>query len=201
MNKKEKILFEACKLFAKKGYKKTTVAEICKSANVNIASVNYYFQSKDNLYKEAFKYAYNLAEKQSPILPILELSASPEKKLYIFIKTVIKRNYSEKNEKYLQMFFLHEASEPTGIVQNLVNSIKSKYRKVLFDILKEIVKDVDNENFPLIAYSIISQCLFLRFNPIAKESMLKKYKPDELVKILSEHIYKFSISAIKHYNL
>ncbi len=200
MNKKERILYEACKIFAKKGYKKTTVAEICKSAKVNIASVNYYFQSKDNLYKESFKYAYNLAEKQSPILSILDLSASPEEKLYIFINTIIKRNYSEKNEKYLQMFFLHEASEPTGIVQNLVNNIKAKYRKVLFDILKEIINDVNDENFPLIAYSIISQCLFLRFNPIAKESMLKKYTSNDFIKILSEHIYKFSITAIKYYN-
>ncbi len=201
MNKKEKILIEACKLFAEKGYKKTTIAEICKAAKVNIASVNYYFNSKKNIYREVFKYAYSIAEQKAPIISIPTQKISSEEKLFLFIKTLIRRNYSDGEEKYLQMLFLHESSEPTDICRNFLNNIRAKYRQVLYDILIEIVDEKDDEKFPLIAYSIISQCLFLRFNPIAKASIFKKYKKEKLIELLSNHIYKFSINAIRYYNL
>ena len=40
----------ARELFAKHGFHNTTVRMISKQANVNVAAVNYYFRSKENLY-------------------------------------------------------------------------------------------------------------------------------------------------------
>ncbi len=42
-------------LFADQGYEGTSVREIAKSANVNVASVNYHFSSKENLFQEILK--------------------------------------------------------------------------------------------------------------------------------------------------
>lgn len=48
-------LFDAAsEVFARKGYKSANVAEICKFAGANVASVNYYFSGKESLYKEAY---------------------------------------------------------------------------------------------------------------------------------------------------
>ena len=52
------LLKVACKVFADKGYRKATIAEICKRAGVNIAAVNYYFRSKERLYVEAWRAAF-----------------------------------------------------------------------------------------------------------------------------------------------
>lgn len=49
---KEKILHIALKLFCDNGYEKTSIREISKQADVNVASINYHFSSKDGLYKE-----------------------------------------------------------------------------------------------------------------------------------------------------
>lgn len=45
----ERILSAAARLFADRGYDGTSVKDICESAGVNIAAINYHFESKDNL--------------------------------------------------------------------------------------------------------------------------------------------------------
>jgi len=48
---KARIAASATKLFARKGYAATSIQEICQASGANIAAVNYYFQSKENLYR------------------------------------------------------------------------------------------------------------------------------------------------------
>jgi len=47
---RERILSAATEIFAAKGYLRATVREICAKAKVNLALVNYHFESKENLY-------------------------------------------------------------------------------------------------------------------------------------------------------
>lgn len=48
---KELLLDAAKKLFAQKGYERTTVREIAKRADVNLSLVSYHFEGKEGLYK------------------------------------------------------------------------------------------------------------------------------------------------------
>ena len=61
IERKAQLLESATKVFAEKGYRDTTVADICKAANSNTASVNYYFGSKEELYAEVWKSAFHSA--------------------------------------------------------------------------------------------------------------------------------------------
>jgi AcrR family transcriptional regulator len=53
-----KILNTARLLFVKKGYKGTTVRNIANAAGTNVAMVNYYFRSKENLFDAIFEEAF-----------------------------------------------------------------------------------------------------------------------------------------------
>jgi AcrR family transcriptional regulator len=55
---REKIIDAARVLFADLGYEGASVREIAKAADVNVASVNYYFNSKENLYLEIIRSGY-----------------------------------------------------------------------------------------------------------------------------------------------
>jgi AcrR family transcriptional regulator len=55
---KTKILEVARVLFADQGFEGTSVREIAKAADVNIASVNYHFTNKENLFKELRQKSY-----------------------------------------------------------------------------------------------------------------------------------------------
>jgi len=48
---KEKIKIAALKLFAEKGLKATTVRDVSHEADVNVSSIIYHFESKENLYR------------------------------------------------------------------------------------------------------------------------------------------------------
>lgn len=52
---KVKIIEAAGELFAQKGYEGTSVREIASLADVNLASINYHFENKQNLYYEVFR--------------------------------------------------------------------------------------------------------------------------------------------------
>lgn len=55
---REKIIEAARILFADLGYEGTSVREIARAAEVNVASLNYYFSSKENLFQEILKVGY-----------------------------------------------------------------------------------------------------------------------------------------------
>ena len=51
---RNRLLDAALALFAEKGYAKTSTREIAQAAQVNIASISYYFGDKEGLYKAVF---------------------------------------------------------------------------------------------------------------------------------------------------
>jgi AcrR family transcriptional regulator len=56
---KVKIMEAARILFADHGFEGTSVRDIAKAADVNVASVNYHFSSKDNLFAEILQLGYS----------------------------------------------------------------------------------------------------------------------------------------------
>lgn len=56
----ERILHTARKLFIKNGYTGTSIRDIAKASGTNIAYVNYYFESKYNLFEIIFDEAFDI---------------------------------------------------------------------------------------------------------------------------------------------
>ncbi len=53
-----KILEASIKIFRQKGYAGTTMQKIADEAGINKAALNYYFRSKENLFKKVFEITY-----------------------------------------------------------------------------------------------------------------------------------------------
>ena len=62
----DRILHVAIEVFAEHGFRDTTIREICKRANVNVASINYYFRSKEALYTQALSFAFHECQSVIP---------------------------------------------------------------------------------------------------------------------------------------
>jgi len=45
-------------VFAAKGYRDTTIAEVCERAGANNAAINYHFRDKETLYRESWHHAF-----------------------------------------------------------------------------------------------------------------------------------------------
>lgn len=108
---KQSIIKSASKLFATKGYEGTSIRELAEASGVNVASINYYFGSKQGLFEEMVKdFADN---KVSSITPLLEGPKSQEEfriRLSMFMKQFIHLATSDREHfrminKNLDTFF------------------------------------------------------------------------------------------------
>ena len=59
LDTKERILGAATTLFALKGFEGTSMRDIAQTAQVNLASINYHFEHKQNLYLSVFEKNYD----------------------------------------------------------------------------------------------------------------------------------------------
>ena len=94
MNKKqttkERLIQAASEIFATKGFRESTVAEICEKAEANIAAVNYHFGDKTKLYIEVWDFLYLTAQQQFPV-PETHQDIGAEAWLSLFLRSRLQR--------------------------------------------------------------------------------------------------------------
>lgn len=101
----QRIRNAARKLFAIKGYRGTTTEDIAREANVNKASLHYYFRSKDKLFDLIFNEA--LASVSHSLITILNDSINFETKIKRIIAAYIDILIEHP---YIPDFIIHELS-------------------------------------------------------------------------------------------
>ena len=144
---RERILAAAEKLFSEKGFSSTTVREITKKANCNLAAVNYYFQGKDNLYVEVIKKnlqilrdvrieGINKVLKENPDRVTLEqlLKAFAES----FIEPLVEKGRGQRFMKIM----IHEMLEPRLPKQTFADEVAIPTIKAFGNALKRIYPDI-----------------------------------------------------------
>lgn len=114
---RERILAVATDLFAEHGYRGATVRAICAKVGVNVASVNYYFRSKNELYEEVFSVAFEDLAK-----PMIERSndvrdaASWEGMLRDWVLFMLRINLLDTpKEARVRRLLAHERATPSGV--------------------------------------------------------------------------------------
>ena len=151
----KKILAEATKLFAEKGYKGVSVREILQAAEVgNIGAISYYFGGKRELYiavlREHFQHAHRLAE------AINQNEWSPVKKLKLIFAAI---GETYKNSPYTIKLLLREINQPSEFFPEIDAEIKS-VQKISCDIIREGIEaeifraDVKSECITLFLFSV-----------------------------------------------
>ncbi|MBW1732563.1 MAG: TetR/AcrR family transcriptional regulator, partial [Deltaproteobacteria bacterium] len=121
METRRRLLEAACEVFAEKGYRAATIADICGRAKANVAAVNYYFGDKETLYQEAWEHSFRQCAASEPPDPN---QGDPEDLLQDYIHTLLE-NFAEKSSRgYFTRLYLMEMANPTGLV-------KEKWKKLI----------------------------------------------------------------------
>lgn len=197
---KDKILKEAQILFIKNGFKGTSVRDIAKAAGTNVAMVNYYFQSKYNLFEIIFENALDIFTKRifetvTSDLPFFEL-----------IETWI-HTYYEILFEYPQIaaFILNEVSlNPEGLTQrikkrNPYNSFSKIEQRIEEEIEKGTIRKTPAADFLL---NILSLCMFpFMFGNLAMTLMeVPQGTYNMLIANHEKYVIEFTINALKPCN-
>jgi TetR/AcrR family transcriptional regulator, regulator of cefoperazone and chloramphenicol sensitivity len=195
---RQQLLEAAGAVFAERGFRNTTVREICQRAGANIAAVNYHFGDKEKLYLEVFRYS---RQKELERFPLLRESAalSSEKKLAEFVHSLLQRIFDTGEASWHGQLMLREMIEPTAaldfVVAEKIRPMSEHLRGLVAEILGCRVSD---ERVRLCGFSVVSQCIFYcHCRPVVERlDPAQTFDADSLAQ-LAEHITKFSLAGMK----
>ena len=193
-----RILEAAGPIFAARGFKGATVRDICGSADVNLASVNYYFQDKENLYRETVRFARETQATRFPY-PDWDSNMTPEEKFRGFIHTLMRRIMALQEAPWQVQLLMNEIQRPTKACRELVQDYFAPIFKRLMSVIEQMCDVSLPEDVRMkIGFSVIGQCLFYRFSKSVTSTMVgQDSNGDFAIDQLAEHVAQFSISAIK----
>jgi len=201
-SRKEAIIKAAGEIFVQNGYRMTTIRQICARAGVNIAAVNYYFADKKNLYVEVLRFYKGIALKKYPPDMGIKKGDSPQQKLRSFIHSFVTRTMEEGPSAWFGKLMAREFFEPTDVLDELINDVIGPSFLMLTDIVREIcgTREASGKAVDLCAMSILGQCLHFRISSRIVNLMFKKknFSREEIYE-LAEHVYHFSLFALKNY--
>ena len=191
-----RILDAAGPIFADKGFEGATVREICQSAGVNIAAVNYYFRDKERLYIEAVKSACRFQNEQFPF-PEWPANTPAVVKLREFIRTMAERMLNDDQAEWCRELFLREMGHPTIACVELVNDHMQPTRDIVMAILAELLPDVPVLKRMLIGLSIVAQCVFYKVAKPAVAQLVGEEANRQLTaQLVADHVTQFTFAAL-----
>jgi AcrR family transcriptional regulator len=132
-----RLLQAAAEVFAGVGYHAATTREICKRAEVNLASIHYYYGDKAELYREVFRLPFLSECNAFAALDIEQVSleeALPSFYLWFFPPVA-------EEDPMLQLFLrLHarEEAEPSGVLGDaMVQAFRPNHEKMQAFLCRE----------------------------------------------------------------
>jgi AcrR family transcriptional regulator len=136
--KRQKILENAARLFARKGYEKVSLEEIAARLKLNKASLYYYFKSKDEMFFQIQMQAIEQAN--AALEQVLESEVGPEEKLREAIRShvnIVTRDY------VMGTFRQRELALPRNLMARVIEA-RDRFEK---NFLKIILEGVDKGVF------------------------------------------------------
>jgi AcrR family transcriptional regulator len=196
---RQRLLEAACEVFADKGYRDATIAEICDLAGTNGAAVNYHFGDKEHLYAEAWRHAFHVSLEAFPSDGKLGKDTLPEDRLRAHVSALLHRIFDDGKLGHFSKILFSELGNPTGVLAEVIREAINPQREQMLTIVGGLLGDGASEvQVMLCEMSIINQCLALAFRkkmfPIIKR--MGKNPPPEIDQ-LAEHIVKFSLGGIR----
>lgn len=196
----EKLLKAAIEVFAEKGYRKATVAQICHKAGSNVAAVNYHYGSKDGLYIAVWKNAFEEAMKVYPPDGSLPSDAPAEQKLRALIYSNLHRILDDGRLGYAGQILLREMAEPTEVIRQILNDVIAPLRERTHEIIRELLgPKASEQDIRFCVLSVVNQCLAMGFRKSRKKLPLF-FRADDIKKDvidqLAEHVTAFSLAGI-----
>ncbi|MCD6257910.1 TetR/AcrR family transcriptional regulator [Candidatus Aerophobetes bacterium] len=131
-SKAELIVDVAQRLFAKYGFKKTTIDEIAHSAHIAKGSIYYYFGSKEDIFRAVLDKENRLWSQK--VREVINRASTPQEKLRAYLVTRTKylskltNFYSALREEYLEHYAF-------------IENIRKRYFREEIEIVKAILEE------------------------------------------------------------
>ena len=128
---RDRLLEAASIIFARQGYRDTSVRDICAEAEANVSAVRHYFGGKEALYRAVVLGAFQSMRARQP-LPDFALMNTPEEVLRSWIHFYSRLILIHKaGHAVAGRLLAHELRQPTGALDDLVRMVLRPIRDAL----------------------------------------------------------------------
>ncbi len=158
---KQRLVAAAGPVFAKHGFDRATVREICREAGVNIAAVGYHFGDKFGLYREVIRTIRGRCQASHSFPPPVGLAARDE--LHHHVSMMLRQMLSGDDSGWEAQLMMREMNHPTGV---FVEMVEESFRPS-FNRLTTVIGALAPASTPIdvlekLALSVVGQCLYYR---------------------------------------
>lgn len=153
---KEKIFLAAAKLFAVKGFHATSMRDLAKEADVNLALINYHFSNKENLFNQVLKRGLDLFKEVMEDHQGQDL----ENLLKFLMKEALnKRGYGYYLNIYMRLFI--DQSSDVEIIKEIFEKGPPGFHVLAEAVKKEIGPKAKEMDVVIISQLILGQFVHL----------------------------------------
>ncbi|MCU0914031.1 MAG: TetR/AcrR family transcriptional regulator [Planctomycetes bacterium] len=198
----DRLVEAAEELFCRRGYNETSVRDIAAIAGCNVASVNYYFGGKDNLYVEVWRrrLAFMRTHRLASIEKVMSAPNPPqlENLLHSYAVSFIEPLVEGGPHCRFINLMAREMIDPhlprDMYVEEMVTPVLEAFREALLKICPWL----DAGTVPMVVFSIVGQLLM---HTVCVKEMFEGSTHPELSRIdldsIVNHVVKFSAAGVR----
>ena len=200
----ERLLDVAEQLFCEHGFKGTSIRDIASTAGCNVASVNYYFGSKEKLYQEVWR-RHLIPMRDARIASVDKIMSgneNPDLRNLIrsfagaFVGTMVDTDKTTCLSKLMAREYIDRHLPPNIFVEDVIMPTVN----AMSIALAKTCPGIDESKIALVIFSIVGQLVHL----VHVKTMLEHGDgvPEELIiesNNVIEHIVTFSTAGIQAY--
>ena len=202
---KDRLVDAAEELFCVRGFKGTSIRDIAASAGCNIASVNYYFGSKEKLYEEVWhRHLIPMRDLRiasiNKVMSQTETSPDLEGLLRSFADTFVGSMVDSSSMSRLSMLMAREYIDSHLPTNMFVEEVMMPTITAMNGALAKTCPNLDESKILPVVFSIVGQLVHLvhvktMFEHGGDDLDLPPFDYHELL----DHIVKFSAAGIRAY--
>jgi AcrR family transcriptional regulator len=202
---KDRLVDAAEELFCERGFKGTSIRDIAASAGCNIASVNYYFGSKEKLYEEVWhRHLIPMRDLRiasiNKVMSQTETSPDLESLLRSFADTFVGSMVDSSSMSRLSMLMAREYIDSHLPTNMFVEEVMMPTITAMNGALVKTCPDLDESKILPVVFSILGQLVHLvhvktMFEQGGDDLNLPPFDYHELL----DHIVEFSAAGIRAY--
>jgi len=197
---RDRLLEAARRLFLEKGYEAVSIRDITEAADANVASINYHFGGKENLYREVFRLM--LVGRVSKMLEslnkaIAEKSPPDLRKVWrTYIESYLGEFLTSKDAQNFVKLVSNEMAEDGLATDILLKEAAEPIHRVLKGAILAARPDMPDIKASLIISSVFGQMFhFVRARHLIIKTTGRDYNTKFINEIM-EHILEFSLRGM-----
>lgn len=137
---RERLLKVSAEYFARDGFNRTSVREICRAAKANVASIRYYFGSKLGLYRELLVESVRIAIQQHPMPELIE-GESGEAGIRRWVEHLLNLKLRDGFEEEIMCRLIsHELHEPSPALDEVVDLLFAPFHHEMEKAISKLLE-------------------------------------------------------------